>query len=122
MKALVFLTDPEPWDVVPGPDDPKLLHHLASTPMALQEVSDPEPLADDWVVLDTRLCGICGSDSKQVLMDFEDAGDNMMTAFISFPQVLGHEVVGTVSKVGASVGSSGDSGVEPGQRVVLNPW
>ena len=29
-------------------------------------------------------------------MDFEDADDNMMTAFISFPQVLGHEVVGTV--------------------------
>ncbi len=116
MKALVFLTDPDPWDVVPGPEDPKLLHHLASTPMALKDVDDPVPLADDWVVLDTRLCGICGSDSKQVLMDFEDAGDNMMTAFISFPQVLGHEVVGTVSQVGTT------SSVEPGQRVVLNPW
>jgi threonine dehydrogenase-like Zn-dependent dehydrogenase len=50
-------------------------------------------------------------------MDFEDAGDNMMTAFISFPQVLGHEVVGTVGEVGAAV-----TDVEPGQRVVLNPW
>ena len=31
-------------------------------------------------------------------MDFEDADDNMMTAFISFPQVLGHEVVATVER------------------------
>ena len=117
MRALVFLTDPEPWDVELTDADPPLLHHLKSTPMALQEVADPTPIAEDWVVLDTRLCGICGSDSKQVLMDFEDAGDNMMTAFISFPQVLGHEVVGTVASAGGAVRS-----VEPGQRVVLNPW
>lgn len=117
MKALVFMTDPEPWPEPLGPDAPTLLQHLATTPMALEDVADPEPLADDWLVLDTRLTGICGSDSKQVLMDFEDGGDNMMTAFISFPQVLGHEVVGTVSKVGAAV-----TRVEEGQRVVLNPW
>jgi threonine dehydrogenase-like Zn-dependent dehydrogenase len=117
VRALQFLTDPEPWPT-PLPDDaPKLLRNLASTPMALVDLPDPRPIADDWLVLDTRMCGICGSDSKQVLMDFEDAGDNMMTAFISFPQVLGHEVVATVGEVGAAV-----TDVEPGQRVVLNPW
>ena len=77
LHTLLFLTVPEPWDVTPGPDDPPLLHHLAATPMALTELDDPQPLADDWVVLDTRLCGICGSDSKQVLMDFEDAGEQI---------------------------------------------
>jgi threonine dehydrogenase-like Zn-dependent dehydrogenase len=117
MKALVFLTDPEPWDFEPGPDDPELLHHLKNTPVALKEIDDPTPIADDWAVLDTRVCGICGSDSKQVLMDFEQADDNMMTAFITFPQVLGHEVVGTVREVGPAVEK-----VEVGQRVVLNPW
>jgi threonine dehydrogenase-like Zn-dependent dehydrogenase len=117
MKALVFLTKPDD-DVEQPPDDaPLLVKHLAQTPMKIEEVPDPAPLADDWMVLRTRMCGICGSDSKQVLMDFEDAEDNPMTAFISFPQVLGHEVVGTVEQAGPAV-----EGLDVGQRVVLNPW
>jgi threonine dehydrogenase-like Zn-dependent dehydrogenase len=116
VKALVFMTDPEP--VEPPPSDAStLVQHLATTPMKVEEVADPTLLADDWVVLRTRLTGICGSDTKQVLMDFEDAGDNPMTAFISFPQVLGHEVVADVVEVGASV-----TRVSVGDRVVLNPW
>ena len=64
-----------------------------------------------------RLTGICGSDTKQVLMDFEDADDNPMTAFISFPQVLGHEVVAD-----RRAGRPEVDDLEVGQRVVLNPW
>ncbi|HVX18163.1 MAG TPA: zinc-binding dehydrogenase [Acidimicrobiales bacterium] len=115
MKALVFGVDHEPVDPPPA-DAPQLLHHLATTPMALQDVADPPLIGPDWMVLDTTLCGICGSDSKQVLMDFDDAVDNPMTAFISFPQVLGHEVLATVSDTGPDVE------LEPGTRVVLNPW
>jgi threonine dehydrogenase-like Zn-dependent dehydrogenase len=116
VRALVFLTDPEPVDPLPA-DAPRLEQHLATTPMKIEEIPDSRVLADDWVVLRTRLTGICGSDSKQVLMDFEDAGDNPMTALISFPQVLGHEVVADVVECGPAV-----TLVEPGQRVVLNPW
>ncbi|HZN14820.1 MAG TPA: zinc-binding dehydrogenase [Acidimicrobiales bacterium] len=81
-------------------------------PLDLVEMEDPKLPGDDWVLLNTRLTGICGSDSKQILMDFGDGDptDNAMTALISFPQVLGHEVVGTVD-------SDGD-----GARYVLNPW
>jgi threonine dehydrogenase-like Zn-dependent dehydrogenase len=110
------MTDPGPVPP-PPPDASRLVQHLATTPMALEEVPDPELLGDDWVVLRTRLCGICGSDTKQVLMDFEDADDNPMTSLISFPQVLGHEVVAEVERTGPAV-----TRVEPGQRVVLNPW
>jgi threonine dehydrogenase-like Zn-dependent dehydrogenase len=46
----------------------------------------------------TRLCGLCGSDYKQVFMN--GAFDNPMTAMISWPQVLGHEVVGVLDEVG----------------------
>ena len=79
-------------------------------PLSLQELDDPELFGPDWVHVRTRMTGICGSDSKQVLMDFGDGdpSDNAMTAMISFPQVLGHEVVGEV--------------VGTGERVVLNPW
>jgi threonine dehydrogenase-like Zn-dependent dehydrogenase len=116
MKALVFMTDPGPVDP-PPPDAPRLVRHLASTPMAVEEVADPPVVADDWMVLQTRLTGICGSDSKQILMDFHDAEDSPMTAFISFPQVMGHEVVADVVETGPAV-----TNVKPGQRVVLNPW
>ena len=71
--------------------------------------------APDWVTLRTRLCGLCGSDYKQVFMN--GGFDNPMTAVISFPQVLGHEVVSTVERVGPTV-----SRLRPGQRVLLNPW
>jgi threonine dehydrogenase-like Zn-dependent dehydrogenase len=107
MRALVF---------GPAPD-PEAPAALAATPMRMEEVEEPAPRGDDWAILRTRLCGICGSDAKQVFLDGD--GDNPMTAFISFPQVLGHEVVATVESAGPAVG---DAGFAPGQRVVLNPW
>jgi len=116
VRALVFLTDPGP--VPPPPEGaPLLVRHLATTPMKVEDLPDARLLADDWVVLRTRMTGICGSDTKQVLMDFDGADDNPMTAFISFPQVLGHEVVADVVEVGPAVDD-----LAVGQRVVLNPW
>ena len=81
-------------------------------PLDLVDLDTPALFGDDWVLLRTRLTGICGSDAKQVLMDFGDGdpSDNAMTALISFPHILGHEVVGDVE-------ADGD-----GQRYVLNPW
>jgi threonine dehydrogenase-like Zn-dependent dehydrogenase len=96
------------------PDAPTL---LTNTPMVLEETPDPELRGPDWAVLRTRLCGICGSDTKQVLLDAD--GDNPMSAFISFPQVLGHEVVATIEEAGPGVL---DAGFESGQRVVLYPF
>ncbi len=85
------------------------------SPAALREVPEPALPADDWLVLRTRLCGICGSDYKQMFLN--GSMDNPMTALISFPQVLGHEVVGTIDRVGPGVRAR-----RVGERVVLNPW
>jgi threonine dehydrogenase-like Zn-dependent dehydrogenase len=85
------------------------------SPASLKDIPDPTLPAPDWVLLRTRLCGICGSDYKQLFM--KGAMDNPMTALISFPQVLGHEVVGTIEQVGPEVRAR-----RVGQRVVLNPW
>jgi threonine dehydrogenase-like Zn-dependent dehydrogenase len=85
------------------------------SPTTLQEIPDPELPADDWVTIGTRLCGICGSDYKQVFLNGNM--DNPMTALISFPHVLGHEVVGTITRVGPAAKTR-----RVGERVVLNPW
>ena len=116
MKALVFGTETQPF--TPPPDATELGKNLALTPVALQEVPDAHPLRDDWVVTRPLLTGICGSDSKQILLDFgEGDSDNAMSGFCSFPQVMGHEVVTEV----VSLGPTAD-GVEIGKRYVLNPW
>ena len=80
MKALVFGVDPGPVDP-PPPGANRLQRNLATPFMALPDVPDPRPLGPDWMVLRTRMTGLCGSDAKQVLMDFDDAGDNPMTPF-----------------------------------------
>ena len=45
--------------------------------------------------------------TKQVFLN--GSMDNPMTSLISFPQVLGHEVVGTVASVGPAVTSAGSA-------------
>jgi threonine dehydrogenase-like Zn-dependent dehydrogenase len=117
MQALVFGVDkPDHIDV--SPDAPPLARNLAHSPVALRQVPDARPLHDDWVVTRPRLTGICGSDSKQILLDFGEGDiDNAVSAFCSFPQVMGHEVVADVVALGPAA-----KGLEVGQRVVLNPW
>jgi threonine dehydrogenase-like Zn-dependent dehydrogenase len=117
MKALLYGVRPDP---APEPDtDNFLLRNLAHTPMKLVEMEEPGFLLPDWVVTKPRLTGICGSDAKQVFMDWGEvqSPDNPMKAFFSLPQVLGHEVVADVVALGPEA-----EGLEIGDRVVLNPW
>jgi threonine dehydrogenase-like Zn-dependent dehydrogenase len=113
MKGLIFGVRPPARDAVPEGASTQL-RNLAAVPMDLRDLPDPTLPAQDWVVVKTNLCGICGSDSKQVFMDGD--GDSAMTSLISFPQVLGHEVVGEIVEAGK------ESRRRVGERVVLNPW
>jgi threonine dehydrogenase-like Zn-dependent dehydrogenase len=76
------------------------------------EVAEPPLPNDEWVKIDTRLGGICGTDWNLVrvkpLFYFEP--------FSSQPFVLGHEIVGDLREVGAAV-----EGWVPGDRVVVEP-
>ncbi|MBY9011775.1 MAG: zinc-binding dehydrogenase [Candidatus Lokiarchaeota archaeon] len=83
-------------------------------PLHLKEVSSPRLITNEWLVIKTKYCGICGSDQKQIFLDGNY--DNPITALISWPQTLGHEAVGVVDKVGKS------SNLKSGDRVALNPW
>jgi threonine dehydrogenase-like Zn-dependent dehydrogenase len=75
-------------------------------PVRLEDVDEMPLPAADWVRVETRFSGLCGSDVKQILLN--GARDNPLTALVSFPHVLGHEVVGRRA--------------DTGERVVLNPW
>ena len=83
-------------------------------PVRCQHVPDPNLWGDDWVLVEPRLAGVCGSDVMQV---FIKAGvDNPLSAVVSGPHVMGHQVVGTVIEIGAAV-----KRVTKGQRVAVSP-
>ncbi|MBN2549063.1 MAG: zinc-binding dehydrogenase [Anaerolineales bacterium] len=84
-------------------------------PLQYQDVPEPRLPADDWVILRTALCGICGSDTKEIFLDANL--DNPLSALVSFPHILGHEVTGVIEEVGPGVRQR-----RVGERVALNPW
>ena len=85
------------------------------SPTHMMDIPEPELPAEDWCVVRTALCGICGSDTKQIFLDADM--DNPLTALITFPDVPGHEVVGIIERVGPGVKER-----KVGERVLLNPW
>jgi threonine dehydrogenase-like Zn-dependent dehydrogenase len=116
MQGLLYGVRPEKWT----PPDPsnRLMVGLSRVPMRMEDMDRPTMPRDDWAVAKTRMTGICGSDAKQVFMDFgDDYTDSALNGLFTFPTVLGHEVVADVVEVGSAVTT-----LEVGQRVVLNPW
>jgi threonine dehydrogenase-like Zn-dependent dehydrogenase len=83
-------------------------------PVRYQQVPDPKLLGPEWVLVEPRLAGICGSDIMQV---FIKAGiDNPLSAVVSAPHIMGHEVVGTVIETGGAVRY-----IRKGDRVAVSP-
>ena len=107
MKALMFRHSlaREAAATIGGKVDPRAFVGPFA-PVALEDVPEPVPPAEGWVVCETRVAGLCGSDAKQILLN--GARDNPLTALLSFPHVLGHEAVARRT--------------DTGERVVLNPW
>jgi threonine dehydrogenase-like Zn-dependent dehydrogenase len=117
VKALVFdVNIEEIIHLIQEAHDDKEAYLGAHSPIGLQEVPDARVQFPDWLVIKTKLTGICGSDYKQVFMDFENI-DSPLAGVATFPQVMGHEVVGTVAAIGPDVKRR-----RVGERVVLNPW
>lgn len=115
MRALVFGVAPDPWTGATG--STTLARNLETSPVALRDVPDARPLRGDWVVVRPRLTGICGSDAKQILGDFEGDADSALSGMTTFPQILGHEIVADVVEAG-----DGTAGLAVGTRVVVDPW
>lgn len=71
-------------------------------PLALKDIEVPELPGPDWVRVRPRLSGICGSDLATV----DGRSSRYFEDIVSFPFVLGHEVVGDLDN---------------GERVVIEP-
>jgi L-iditol 2-dehydrogenase len=90
-------------DAAAFPDDDRKLYGIhGESPyrFALTDVDEPEPGPGEAVV-EVKACGVCGSDLYKIIKNTAAVGT-----------VLGHEVTGVVSAVGADV-----RGFEPGERV-----
>jgi threonine dehydrogenase-like Zn-dependent dehydrogenase len=107
VKALVFRHSlaREAASVVGGRVDQRAFVSRFA-PVRIEDVEEQPLPARDWVRVETTFSGLCGSDVKQILLN--GRRDNPLTALVSFPHVLGHEVVGRR--------------LDTGERVVLNPW
>ena len=86
--------------------------YAPTSPLRLIELPDPPLPEAGWVRVQNRLCGICGSDLHQLLVDA--SLDVAPVALPSHQRVyLGHEMVGVVTEVGPA-----ESTFSLGDRVV----
>jgi threonine dehydrogenase-like Zn-dependent dehydrogenase len=107
MKALVFRHSlPREAFAFVGGRVTKRAYTAPGAPTGLGDMPEPTPPSDDWVLCNTTVSGICGSDAKEIFL--HGALDNPLTALLSFPHVLGHEAVARRA--------------DTGERVVVNPW
>lgn len=78
----------------------------------LDDVEPPTLPGPEWVRLESRLSGICGSDLNVIT-----AHDSFtLEPFGAYPFTFGHEVIGTVAERGSAV-----SRWAVGDRVIVNP-
>lgn len=78
------------------------------TPVGLKQVPRIPPQAG-WVLLRNRLCGLCGSDLSLV----KGTESYLLEPYVSFPAILGHEVVSEIEWAPA------DSPWKRGDRVAV---
>lgn len=80
--------------------------HTVGEPLKLQDVAVPQP-SENQLLLNVQTCGVCRTDLHIVDGELEDP---------KLPLILGHQIVGTVEKVGSEV-----SDFEVGDKVGV-PW
>ena len=88
------------------------LYTAGISPFSLRDVPEPVLPAPKWVRIKPRMAGICGSDLATICA----TGSPYLAPVTSMPFVMGHELVGHVTEVGADV-----TEFHEGDRVVLHP-
>jgi len=84
------------------------------SPLDLVVVEDPKIPGPGWMKLRPLLTGICGSDLKQAFLQADV--DNPLSGLLSFPHIMGHEIVAKV------VETASRSTLKEGDIVAVEPW
>lgn len=84
------------------------------SPLIYGEAPVPDLPGREWVRIQSRLSGVCGSDMSAITM--KGSLDNPIKHFISFPMFLGHEIVGEILSLGEAV-----TDLQVGERVAVYP-
>lgn len=84
------------------------------SPLVYGDMPVPERPSEEWVLVKSRLCGICGSDMAAITL--KGSLDNPIQHFVSLPIFLGHEIVGEVAQPGDQV-----KDLAVGERVAVYP-
>ena len=82
--------------------------------LSLREVPEPKLRGPQWTKVAVSACGFCGSDLSTILHKYSPS----LSPFSSMPCVLGHEIFGRLSEVGADARAAG---FREGDRVNVNP-
>ncbi len=79
---------------------------------SMQDVPEPALPGAEWVKIETKLAGICGTDTGTITLHTS----TYYEPFSTFPFTLGHEQVGRIVEVGPEV-----QGWQVGDRVLVEP-
>jgi L-iditol 2-dehydrogenase len=82
--------------------------------LSVREVPEPRLRGPAWAKVSVTACGFCGSDLSTILLKYSPS----LSPFSSMPCVLGHEIFGRLSEVGADARAAG---WKEGDRVAVNP-
>jgi threonine dehydrogenase-like Zn-dependent dehydrogenase len=105
MKAIIFHSER-----IPGQAAPDFLPGLSH--LQLTETPAPDLPNDNWVVIRSKIAGICGSD----LGFLQNKPMPAAEPYFQLPVIPGHELFGEVEAVGKKV-----KGLRIGQRVSIDP-
>jgi L-iditol 2-dehydrogenase len=88
----------------------KALQLIGTRQMTVVEVTEPQELGPEEILIRVKAIGICGTDVHYY------RGESAGYATIPFPFTMGHEFAGLVEAVGSHV-----TELQPGDRVALDP-
>lgn len=94
MRALEFSRKPARYAAAVVAGHLRAGAGAAVGPLRLRSLDEPELPTEDWVTVRPRLSGICGSD----LSTIDGHSSTYFEPIVSFPFVLGHEVVADTAR------------------------